>query len=241
MELSTRVPYQTDTAGDTKKRAGVLLSLLLSVFLQSAALAADTDIELPAAPVTEQADMADEENSLRHLVAGKIANFDIVSKGLWRGAAPSHQGLESLAQGGVKTIVDLRLNGLGTAEEEARAKSLGLKYVHIPLGYKGPDFMKVAQFLAVVNNPANQPVFVHCRYGADRTGTLIGCFRILHDHWSFSQAYSEMRSHHFKPWFAGMKKLVARLERDPKSQKTIKALSETSDQKQVAAKSSNQS
>lgn len=240
MELRTRVPYQTDTAGDTKKRAGaLLLSLFLSVLLQSAALADNTDIELPAAPAPQH--MAEEEeNSLRHLVAGKIANFDIVSKGLWRGAAPSHQGLESLAQGGVKTIVDLRLNGLGTAEEEARAKSLGLKYVHIPLGYKGPDFIKVAQFLAVVNNPTNQPVFVHCRYGADRTGTLIGCFRILHDHWSFSQAYREMRNHHFKPWFAGMKKLVARLDRDPKSQKAIQALSETSDQKQVAAKSSNQ-
>lgn len=159
-------------------------------------------------------------------LTGSINNFDIVSRGVWRGAAPSDAALNDLAAHGVKTIVDLRLTGLGTIEEQAHARKLGLNYVHIPLGYRGPTMAKLAQFLSLVENPEAQPVYVHCRYGSDRTGTLIGCFRVVHDHWTFDQAYNEMKSHHFKPWFTGMKKLVARVDADPRTRKTLMVLTE---------------
>jgi protein tyrosine phosphatase (PTP) superfamily phosphohydrolase (DUF442 family) len=158
------------------------------------------------------------------IAAPSISNFDIVSEGLWRGAAPSNQAMQKLAESGVKTIVDLRLAGLGAEEEASRAKRLGIKYIHIPLGFMGPSLSKVAQFLNIVNDPANQPVFVHCRYGADRTGALVGVFRVIHDHWSFNQAYSEMRSHHFKPWLASLKRVVARVGGNAEVQKELKTL-----------------
>ncbi len=158
------------------------------------------------------------------IAAPSISNFDIVSEGLWRGAAPSNQAMQKLAESGVKTIVDLRLAGLGAEEEANRAKKLGIKYIHIPLGFMGPSLSKVAQFLNIVNDPANQPVFVHCRYGADRTGALVGVFRVIHDHWSFNQAYSEMRSHHFKPWLATLKRVVARVGGNAEVQQELKTL-----------------
>ncbi len=176
--------------------------------------------------------------------APQINNFDIVSQGLWRGAAPSQQGMAGLAQSGVKTIVDLRMAGQGAQQESQRAKQLGIKYFHIPLGFKGVSLPKVAQFLSIVDNPVNQPVFVHCRYGADRTGALVAVFRVLREHWTFAQAYSEMKSHHFKPWLAGLKRVVARVEESPKVQKEVqkelKMLTE-SGEKQVASKLANQS
>lgn len=158
------------------------------------------------------------------MAAPSISNFDIVSEGLWRGAAPSNQAMQKLAESGVKTIVDLRMAGLGAAEEASKAKKLGIKYIHIPLGFMGPSLFKVAQFLNIVNDPANQPVFVHCRYGADRTGALVAVFRVIHDHWSFNQAYSEMRSHHFKPWLASLKRMVARVGASPEVQQELKTL-----------------
>jgi protein tyrosine phosphatase (PTP) superfamily phosphohydrolase (DUF442 family) len=158
------------------------------------------------------------------IAAPAISNFDIVSEGLWRGAAPSNQALQKLADSGVKTIVDLRMAGQGAQEEASRAKKLGIKYVHIPLGFMGPSLFKVGQFLNIVNNPANQPVFVHCRYGADRTGALVAVFRVIHDHWSFNQAYTEMRSHHFKPWLASLKRMVARVGDSAEVQKELKTL-----------------
>lgn len=158
------------------------------------------------------------------IAAPSISNFDIVSEGLWRGAAPSNQAMQKLAESGVKTIVDLRMAGPGAAEEATKAKKLGIKYVHIPLGFMGPSLFKVAQFLNIVNDPANQPVFVHCRYGADRTGALVAVFRVIHDHWSFNQAYSEMRSHHFKPWLASLKRMVARVGGNAEIQQELKTL-----------------
>ncbi|MBP9089811.1 tyrosine-protein phosphatase [bacterium] len=166
--------------------------------------------------------------ALASIAAPSISNFDIVSEGLWRGAAPSNQAMQKLAESGVKTIVDLRLAGPGAAEEATKAKKLGIKYVHIPLGFMGPSLFKVAQFLNIVNDPANQPVFVHCRYGADRTGALVAVFRVIHDHWTFSQAYTEMRSHHFKPWLASLKLMVARVGGNAKIQQELKTLANKS-------------
>jgi protein tyrosine phosphatase (PTP) superfamily phosphohydrolase (DUF442 family) len=149
-------------------------------------------------------------------IAGEIDNFEMVSNGLWRGALPSHKAIASMAKGGVKTIIDLRYAGAGVEEEAQVAKQHGINYVNIPLGFKNPSLGNIARFLAIVSKPANQPVFVHCRQGADRTGTVIGVFRILHDHWTFAEAYNEMRLHHFKPWLGNLKSLVARCEIDPK-------------------------
>jgi protein tyrosine/serine phosphatase len=154
-------------------------------------------------------------------ISADIYNFDIVSSGLWRGSQPSHQAIAKLAKNGVKTIIDLRYAGSGCEEEALVAKQYGISYVNIPLGFENPSLSNVAKFLAIVAKPANQPVFVHCRQGADRTGTLVGVFRILHDHWSFTEAYNEMRLHHFKPWLGNLKSLVARCEVDPAISKEL--------------------
>ena len=157
-------------------------------------------------------------------ISNDIDNFEFVSKGLWRGAQPSRKAIAKLAESGVKTIIDLRLAGSGVEDEALVAKQYGISYVNIPMGFGNPSMGDVARFLAIVTKPSNQPKFVHCRQGADRTGTVIGVFRILHDHWSFTEAYNEMRLHHFKPWLSNLKSLVARCEGDPKLSKELTEL-----------------
>jgi protein tyrosine/serine phosphatase len=52
----------------------------------------------------------------------------------------------------------------------------------------------MATLLALIETlPA--PVFVHCRYGCDRAGTIIACYRIRHDHWSNEAALEEARKY----------------------------------------------
>ena len=53
--------------------------------------------------------------------------------------------------------------------------------------------MDVERVLTIIDAPENQPVFVHCRRGADRTGTIIACYRITHDGWNADQAKKEAR------------------------------------------------
>lgn len=142
------------------------------------------------------------------LARNSIKNFEQVNSGLLRGAVPGDKNLEILARSGVKTIVDLRKPSRLVDRESRKARELGLEYVHIPLGFTSPDQGEMTRVLALVADERKQPVFVHCRQGADRTGMTIGMYRRIHDNWAFEPTYEEMRRHHFKPFLLGMKSAV---------------------------------
>jgi protein tyrosine phosphatase (PTP) superfamily phosphohydrolase (DUF442 family) len=142
------------------------------------------------------------------LAEKEIGNFGRITPGITRGGQPSNKALELMAKDGVKTIIDLRMTGSGTEDEEAATNHLGMKYVHIPMTLLTPNAQQVSQFLSIVNTPSNLPVFIHCRQGADRTGTLVAIYRRKVQGWDFDKAYAEMREHHFKPFLFGMKDLV---------------------------------
>jgi protein tyrosine/serine phosphatase len=48
------------------------------------------------------------------------------------------------------------------------------------------------RFLAVVGDPARQPVFVHCLRGSDRTGMAVAVYRMSAEGWSREEAIDEM-------------------------------------------------
>lgn len=119
-----------------------------------------------------------------------VPNFQKVSEGIWRGAAPSQLAIQALARDGVKTIVDLRMDGSGVEKESDQVKHLGLHYYHFPLGFSKPDTEKLRKILGIMTDPVNQPVFIHCRQGADRTGMLVGLYRRFWQDWSFNKTWS---------------------------------------------------
>src|SRR5580704_8424788 len=120
-----------------------------------------------------------------------VNNFHQVDEHVYRGAQPHGQGFDGLAKLGIKTVIDLR----GERSEETAVERAGMHYVRLPWsGYKAPDDAQIATVLALLNDNSAWPVFVHCRRGADRTGTAIACYRIAHDHWSNQQALSEAKT-----------------------------------------------
>ena len=123
-------------------------------------------------------------------VAG-IGNFHQVNEHIYRGAQPNGRGFAGLAKLGIKTVIDLR----GENSERTAVERAGLQYVRMPWsGLRAPDDAQIAAVLALLDDSGQWPVFVHCRRGADRTGTAIACYRIAHDHWSNQQALSEART-----------------------------------------------
>ena len=121
-----------------------------------------------------------------------VHNFHQVNQNVYRGAQPSKEGFQSLASLGVKTVIDLR-GGSGRSREEQKAvEADGMRYIAIPFsGYAAPSDEEVSKVLALLNDQSAGPVFVHCRRGADRTGTVIACYRISHDHWDNAKALNE--------------------------------------------------
>ena len=64
-----------------------------------------------------------------------------------------------------------------------------------------PTSQQVAQFLAIVDDPANQPVFIHCHGGRHRAGVMTAIYRITRDGWNPDQAYAEMKQYEFDKGF----------------------------------------
>ena len=123
-------------------------------------------------------------------------------EGFYRGGQPARQGFEYLRQLGVKTVINLRAEN----QEAAEVKSLGLRYVHIPTRPWGrvPE-ANIRMFLQVMRDRDSYPVFVHCERGADRTGFMVGLYRIAFQDWSADRAYQEACAHGMLPWYLGWK------------------------------------
>lgn len=137
-----------------------------------------------------------------------IANFGRVSPVLWRGAQPDEPGIEHLAKLGVVMIINLRQADDVVPGEAATARRLGLDYENVPLpGLGAPDEADVARVLALIAN-APGPVFLHCEHGADRTGTIVACYRIRHDGWAVDRALAEAKRYGLSDWEFGMKRFV---------------------------------
>jgi protein-tyrosine phosphatase len=124
-----------------------------------------------------------------------VTNFYQVDDHVFRGAQPTTAGFHSLAKLGVKTVIDLRETDTRSALEKKTVEAIGMRYINIPMfGMSAPSSADVEKVLAILRDPAAGPVFVHCRRGADRTGTVVACYRISHDGWNNAKALREAKA-----------------------------------------------
>jgi tyrosine-protein phosphatase SIW14 len=125
-----------------------------------------------------------------------VPNFHQVNERIYRGGQPSNTGFQSLAKLGIKTVIDLRpASEHSTSSEEQTVEATGMKYINVPMsGLAAPPNQDVSKVLALLDAGSQGPVFVHCKRGADRTGTVIACYRIEHDRWENEKALEEARS-----------------------------------------------
>ena len=125
-----------------------------------------------------------------------IKNFGQINENYYRGAQPEGQDYNDLASLGVKTVINLIKDEKG--EEVATVQRMGMKYVHIPMTTgTAPTPDQIKQFLSLVEDPANQPVFVHCVGGKHRTGVMTAVYRMTEDGWNSDQAFREMKQYKF--------------------------------------------
>jgi len=137
--------------------------------------------------------------------AGKITDF------LYRGAQPKETGISELKLLGVTTIVDLRGEDQEKITwERKHTESLGMRFVPIPVsGWSPPTDEQVVQFLSLFRGQPGQKVFVHCRFGDDRTGVFVATYRMAFEKWSAEHAMKEMYFFGFNGfWHPAMKSFI---------------------------------
>ncbi|HET8925977.1 MAG TPA: hypothetical protein VFN26_23535 [Candidatus Acidoferrum sp.] len=181
-----------------------LLSLLLLTFFLTAPLFAQTESTVTATHIAKP--VYGQKLSLSGIHnAGKINDL------LYRGAQPHEEGLTELKKLGVTTIVDLRgENPDKTKWERHLAESLGMRFVHIPVsGWSPPTDAQVAEFLSLFRNDPQQRIFVHCRFGDDRTGVFVATYRMAFEKWTPEEAMKEMYFFGFNGfWHPAMKSFI---------------------------------
>jgi protein tyrosine/serine phosphatase len=132
----------------------------------------------------------------------EFKNFGKINENYYRGSQPSKDEFAKLKAMGIKTVIDLRRDA--KPEEPEQVRSLGMQYFNIPLrSSKAATTEQTDYFLKLVGDPANWPVYVHCKGGRHRTGALTAVYRITHDGWTADRAYQEMTEFDFNNGFFG--------------------------------------
>ncbi|MEO8435477.1 MAG: protein tyrosine phosphatase family protein [Pyrinomonadaceae bacterium] len=120
-----------------------------------------------------------------------IRNFLQINKDFCSGAQPRLEHLEKLKTDGVKSIINLRPpSEHRAAEEEAKAKELGLRYFNIPVVFGDPKEEQLSEFLKITDDPENRPAFIHCA-SSIRVGAFWMVRRVLRDGWTVEAAEKE--------------------------------------------------
>ena len=125
-----------------------------------------------------------------------ITNFAQVTPFLLRGARPTQLDIKQLAAAGVKSILSLEeyvFADDAMTQEQQWSQAAGIQLLRVPMnGVTTPSVSDVLKAYNMVNTPANQPIFVHCLHGSDRTGLVIGAYRIKSQGWTPDAALDEM-------------------------------------------------
>ena len=145
-------------------------------------------LDIPAIPVP--APVVEGDGSV--LAVGPLPDFAQVTPALYRAGQPTQEGIAKIKGLGVKTILKLNADN---QEESNWAASAGLVLETLAMSnMQSPTYKQVDAALAVINDTSKQPILVHCYLGHDRTGTVIGAYRVTVQGWSIDQAAAEAKS-----------------------------------------------
>jgi protein tyrosine/serine phosphatase len=130
--------------------------------------------------------------------------IELVDNNIYRGPRPTYDTLVQLQSMGVTTIVDLENTQSAIDQEQQWAQQLGLNFISEPMsGFWTPDDSEVDQIESIIADPSQGPMFVHCQHGQDRTGLIIGLYRVFNEGWDPGTAHQEMvdKGFHTLLWF----------------------------------------
>lgn len=96
---------------------------------------------------------------------------------------------------GVDLVVDLRLSGEGNEKKDVN--KAGMEFISLPWHCMFPHDSVFANFLELLRENRDKKIFVHCRYGDDRTGMMIAAYRMADEGWTPDEARKEMEKFGF--------------------------------------------
>ncbi|RJP49093.1 MAG: phosphatase [Anaerolineaceae bacterium] len=123
-----------------------------------------------------------------------IYNFLQLTERLSSSGMPTPEQLREIAEAGVTFVVNLATpKSEGWMPDEGDVfKSLGVKYLSIPVDWGNPTAQDLAQFLEAMSAHEGQRVHVHCQANF-RATAFIALYRILRLGWEKERAFEDAR------------------------------------------------
>lgn len=124
-----------------------------------------------------------------------------IAPGIYTGTAPqSEADYATLQRLQVQTVVDMRkFRPLASRQEAATVERYGMRHYLIPLGFQPTKTGTPECVLRILADACQQPVYIHCQLGRDRTGMIVALYRVRYLGWSPEAAYAAMERQQFNP------------------------------------------
>jgi len=126
--------------------------------------------------ISPAASAADIQVPFGNEIQSPIKNYNRATPTLATSGTIGTGGVNELAEKGFATIIDLRTENEGTAEEKKSVESAGMSYINIPVTGAGINHEQLVAFTRMIEK-AQTPVLVHCASG-NRVGALWTTYRL---------------------------------------------------------------
>jgi hypothetical protein len=135
--------------------------------------------------------------------ASGIPHLSQVEPGVWRGGQPKTPEAWAYLRHTLGLTNDIKLNTGEEASDQA-AVDVGFRLYYFPIDtmeqlVEGPDPVAMSNAVARIK----PGTFIHCEHGQDRTGLLVGRYRLL-EGTNAAAAWREMTNHGYHPALLGL-------------------------------------
>jgi len=103
--------------------------------------------------------------------AASIPNYRLLQPDVAGGGQPAPQALAKLKEMGFRTVVNLRTEQEGAANERKVVEAEGLRYVSVPVTAESLSLADAEAVEKVLRDPSSAPVLLHC-HSSNRVGAV---------------------------------------------------------------------
>ncbi len=148
--------------------------------------------------------------SPRALETSALHNLFLVRDGIYSGGSPEGDaGFAELQKLGIRTIITVD----GAQPDVSRAKQLGMRYVHLPIGYDGIPQAQAERIAKAVRD-LPKPIYIHCHHGKHRGPAAVAAALLCTDpSYTNEDATEWMKLAGTDPKYRGLIELPQRLKR----------------------------
>jgi len=132
----------------------------------------------------------------------QMRNFRIVREGvLYRSARMTLPGLKRAVHDyGIRCVISLRDADAAERAEEDYCRKEEINFYRLPPRSWDTNWgpadaeVNVRQFRAILDDPDNYPILIHCFAGIHRTGAYVAIYHMERDRWSNDEAIADLKA-----------------------------------------------